>query len=102
MEKPKKGKLTGRPVTYEETFKIDVAREYLEGKLSQTQLGRKHGLNSGEVVGYFVTWYKRNIAASRQTGAAEANQQESNNADSQTREEQRLTTTKIKKESRRK
>ena len=62
METPRKGKHTGAPVTYEASFKIAVAREYLEGNLSQSQLGRKHGLNSGEVVRYFVNWYKKNIA----------------------------------------
>ncbi|UIR54710.1 transposase [Sphingobacterium sp. SRCM116780] len=62
METPRKGKHTGAPVTYESSFKIAVAREYLEGNLSQSQLGRKHGLKSGEVVRYFVNWYKKNIA----------------------------------------
>lgn len=62
METPRKGRHTGAPVTYESSFKIAVAREYLEGNLSQSQLGRKHGLKSGEVVRYFVNWYKKNIA----------------------------------------
>lgn len=61
MEKPRKGKPTGSPVIYEESFKIAVAREYLDGKLSQSQLGRKHNLSSGEVVRYFVNWYKKKI-----------------------------------------
>lgn len=63
MEKPRKGKAGSQPVTYDESFKIAVAREYLEGKLSQAQLGRKHGLNSGEVVRYFVNWYKKHLVA---------------------------------------
>jgi transposase-like protein len=61
MEKPREGKIIGTPVSYENSFKIAIAREYLEGKLSQAQLGRKYGLNSGEVVRYFVNWYKKNI-----------------------------------------
>lgn len=67
MEKPRKGKTIGTPVTYENSFKIAVAREYLEGKLSQAQLGRKYGLTSGEVVRYFVTWYKKNIDGNQPT-----------------------------------
>jgi transposase-like protein len=61
MERPRKGKAGGAPATYEDSFKIAVAKEYLEGRLSQSQLGRKHGLASGEVVRYFVNWYKKNI-----------------------------------------
>lgn len=91
MERPRKGKLTGTPVTYEESFKIAVAREYLEGKLSQGQLGRKYGLTSGEVVRYFVNWYKKHIDYS-QGGNSFV---KSDNADQKLQDELRLANLKI-------
>ncbi|TKC06469.1 transposase, partial [Pedobacter polaris] len=78
MERPRKGKAGSNPVTYDESFKIAVAREYLEGKLSQSQLGRKHGLNSGEVVRYFVNWYKKNIGKSQPGATVPEDPQPSN------------------------
>lgn len=95
MEKPRKGKLTGAPVTYDESFKIAVAREYLEGKLSQSQLGRKHGLNSGEVVRYFVNWYKKNIAEIQLVNTSPDKQLPSNHPDQNLQEELRLAKLKI-------
>jgi len=60
MERPRKGSKGGAPPMYEESFKIAVAREYLSGEYSQSQLARKHGLRSGDVVAFFVRWYQKN------------------------------------------
>lgn len=59
MERPRKGSKGGAPSTYDESFKIAVAREYLNGQLSQLQLARKHGLPSGDTVHFFVKWYQK-------------------------------------------
>lgn len=58
MERPRKGK-QGVPATYEESFKIAVAREYLTGQFSQLQLAKKYGLPNGDTVHYFVKWYEK-------------------------------------------
>lgn len=89
MEKPRKGKTIGTPVSYENSFKIAVAREYLEGKLSQAQLGRKYGLANGEVVRYFVNWYKKNIDGDQPTAPLQ------NSTDQELQEELRLANLKI-------
>ncbi|TKC04095.1 transposase [Pedobacter polaris] len=95
MERPRKGKAGSNPVTYDESFKIAVAREYLEGKLSQSQLGRKHGLNSGEVVRYFVNWYKKNIGKSQPGATVPEDPQPSNTSQQLLAEELRLANLKI-------
>lgn len=59
MEKPRKGSKSGLPPIYEDDFKIAVAREYLTGKLSYSQLARKHGLSGEHTPRYFVRWYKQ-------------------------------------------
>ena len=56
-EKGRKGQLGKTPV-FEETFKIAVAREYLTGQLSYSQVAKKYGLPSGDTARYFVNWYK--------------------------------------------
>jgi len=45
MERPGKGKKGGTPSTYEASFKIAVAGEYLTGQLSQSQLASKYNLS---------------------------------------------------------
>ncbi len=50
----------GKPVTYENSFKIAVAREYLTGNLGYGTLAKKYGLPGAETVGWFVKWYKKN------------------------------------------
>ncbi|RZL17171.1 MAG: transposase [Pedobacter sp.] len=92
MEKPKKGAQQGTSVTYEDSFKIAVAREYLEGKLSQAQLGRKYGLSSGEVVRYFVNWYKK---YNSQAEVSESGSRLESNADQNLQEALRLANLKI-------
>lgn len=57
MEKPRKGLHEGRVPIYEDSLKIAVAKDYIEGKWSYRQLGLKYGL-SGETVRYFVRWYQ--------------------------------------------
>ena len=48
----------GRSATYEEAFKIVVAREYLKGELGYMKLADKHGLPSADTARYFVDWYR--------------------------------------------
>jgi len=59
MEKPRKGSKSGLPPIYEDDFKIAVAREYLTGKLSYSQLARKYNLSGEHTPRYFVRWYKQ-------------------------------------------
>jgi transposase-like protein len=59
MEKPRKGSKAGLPPVFEESFKIAVAREYMTGKLSYSQLARKYGLTGEHTPRYFVKWYKQ-------------------------------------------
>ena len=56
-EKGKKGFLGSEPI-FKESLKIAVAREYLTGQLSFSQLAKKHGLPAGDTVRWFVKWYK--------------------------------------------
>ena len=49
----------GCPPVYEESLKIVVARDYLTGNLSHTQVAEKYQLKNGEVVRGFVRWYNR-------------------------------------------
>jgi transposase-like protein len=67
-EKDSKG---GKPPLFPEPFKIAVAREYLLGQLSYSQLAKKHQLTSGDTVRYFVSWYKQWIARQEQEAAIE-------------------------------
>lgn len=57
MEKPRKGSKAGVPPVFEENFKILVAREYLTGQLSHSQLAHKYGLSGEHTSRYFVKWY---------------------------------------------
>lgn len=56
-EKGRKG-LLGKAPVFEESFKIAVAREFLMGQLSYSQLSTKHNLPSRDTARYFVCWYK--------------------------------------------
>jgi len=58
MEKPRKGPSKGRVPLFEESFKIAVAREYISGNYSASQVAKKYNLNADNVF-YFVKWYKR-------------------------------------------
>lgn len=56
--KPKKNKPGIVPI-YDESLKIAVARDYLTGNLSASQVAEKYNLPNGTVVSYFVKWYKK-------------------------------------------
>ena len=56
-EKPLKGK-GGRESTHSESFRIQVALEYLNGDFSQTQIEKKYGLAQRSVY-RFVAWYQQ-------------------------------------------
>jgi transposase-like protein len=58
MEKPRKGKSQGRVPLFEDSFKIAVAREYISGSFSASQVAKKYGLNADNIF-YFAKWYKR-------------------------------------------
>ena len=55
-EKPLKGKC-GRASMHSESFRIQVALEYLDGDFSQSQIEKKYGLAERSVY-RFVNWYQ--------------------------------------------
>lgn len=61
MEKPRKGSKAGHPI-FSDEFKIIVAREYLTGSLSYSQLARKYKLSGEHTPRYFVRWYNKWLA----------------------------------------
>ena len=58
MEKPRKGVSRGRILVYADSFKITVAKDYLEGEYSLTQVGGKYNLPK-DTISYFVAWYRK-------------------------------------------
>jgi transposase-like protein len=52
-----KSKLHGKPLVYDNSLKIAIAREYLTSDLGVGRLGAKYGL-SASTVQYFVKWYR--------------------------------------------
>jgi hypothetical protein len=50
-------KKQGKPVIYDNSLKVALAREYLTSELGFGKLGVKYGL-SEDTVRYFVNWYK--------------------------------------------
>ena len=56
--RPRKNKPGSAPV-YAESLKIAVARDYLTGNLSYSQVAKKYLLKNEEVVRYFVRWYNQ-------------------------------------------
>lgn len=48
----------GKIPTYEESLKVVIARDYLTGQLSYSQVAKKYNLPSGDTARYFVSWYK--------------------------------------------
>jgi transposase-like protein len=57
--KPLKNKLGGKSI-YDEGLKIAVARDYLTGNLSYSQIAEKYGITGGrDVVNGFIRWYKK-------------------------------------------
>lgn len=56
--KPKKNKPGIVPI-YDDSLKIAVARDYLTSNFSASQVAEKYSLPNGNVVSYFVKWYKK-------------------------------------------
>jgi transposase-like protein len=56
-EKGRKGQL-GKASVFEESLKIAIARDYLTGQLSYSQVAKKYNLPGGDTARYFVSWYK--------------------------------------------
>jgi transposase-like protein len=57
--KPRKNK-GGSIAVYEESLKIAMARDYLTGSLSYTQVAEKYNIaGTGDTVRWFVKWYKK-------------------------------------------
>lgn len=56
--RPNKGK-GGRITTHSNSFKVQVALEYLDGDYSCPQVAKKYGLGV-KTVEYFVHWYRVN------------------------------------------
>jgi transposase-like protein len=50
---------SGAPAKYSEKDKIAIAREYLTGALSHSELATKYGFENKETVRHFVYWYKK-------------------------------------------
>lgn len=57
MENPRKGSKGGRLTIYDDSFKIAIARDYLEGNLSQLQVAQKHGIGI-KTMYHFLKWYR--------------------------------------------
>ena len=57
-ERPKKGK-GGSTSPHTDSFRIQVALEYIDGPYSYAQIGRKYGVTEVSVR-TFVYWYKKN------------------------------------------
>lgn len=66
MEKPRKGLNEGRIPLYEDSLKIVIAKDYIEGKSSYRQLGLKYDL-SAATVRYFVVWYQKVFSVCKPT-----------------------------------
>ena len=56
--KPNKGK-GGRKNTFSDSFKVQIALEYLNGDYSYPQIANKYDLNERNV-SWFVSWYRKN------------------------------------------
>lgn len=57
-ERPNKGN-RGRNSKYSDSFKIQLALEYLDGDYSSGQIARKYGLPA-KTMDYFLSWYRKN------------------------------------------
>ncbi len=58
----------GRRPVYEESLKITVAREFLTGDLSLTELAQKYNLRNKGAANTMVVWYRRNYGEEGQKG----------------------------------
>lgn len=57
-DKPNKGQ-SGRKNTFSDSFKVQLALEYLNGDYGYSQVGSRYNV-SYDTVRWFVSWYKRN------------------------------------------
>ena len=57
-ERPSKGK-GGRTSPHSDSFRVQVALEYINGDYSYPQVGRKYGLPE-QTISRFVSWYQKN------------------------------------------
>jgi transposase-like protein len=59
MKKPQKKRSGGRASVYDESFKIAIAKEYIDGDLSHGQLAKKYGLSGEHTVRHFLRFYEK-------------------------------------------
>jgi transposase len=59
MKEKGRKRVMGRSSTYDDAFKIAIAREYLTGEFSYDQLAKRHNLPGPGTTRHFVNWYKR-------------------------------------------
>ena len=95
--KPRKNKRGSIPI-YEESLKIAVARDYLTGNLSFTQVAEKYNLPNKDVVRYFVRWYKENHQLQLSLGAniAQAGSDQRSDNQKQTDSDKELSDARLK------
>ena len=95
--KPKKNKPGIVPV-YDESLKIAVARDYLTGNLSASQVAEKYNLPNGTVVSYFVKWYKKNygLELSQPVSSLPASNEQGADSQQQTNINQELSDARLK------
>jgi transposase-like protein len=70
-QKGLKGSKEGRTPLYDESLKIIVAREYLTGQSSYTQLAGKYNLEKAATVRHFVKWYHAQLDSKEQLNATQ-------------------------------
>ena len=95
--KPKKNKPGIVPV-YDESLKIAVARDYLTGNLSASQVAEKYNLPNGTVVSYFVKGYKKNygLELSQPVSSLPASNEQGADSQQQTNINQELSDARLK------
>lgn len=59
MKNLQKKRSGGRISVYDESFKIAVAKEYIDGELSHGQLAKKYGLSGEHTVRHFLRFYEK-------------------------------------------
>ena len=57
-ERPSRGK-GGRVSPHSDSFRVQVALEYLNGSYSYPQVAKKYGISAHSIIS-FVTWYQKN------------------------------------------
>ena len=84
--KPRKNKPGGKAI-YDESLKIAVARAYITGNLSFSQVAEKFKIAGGrEVVGGFVKWYRKHYQEELlSTNTSPPNLNKDNNTEQQKR-----------------